>query len=54
MCSCSQCSTSFKVRATDLSAAGLLADYTMSWKDISRKVLRYCISDSLPIDTWDG
>ncbi|KAL8381601.1 hypothetical protein RB595_005742 [Gaeumannomyces hyphopodioides] len=38
----------------DLSAAGLSANYKIPWKDVFRKLIRFCLSDQVLVSTWDA
>ncbi len=38
----------------DPNAAGLSADYETSWKEVFRKVVNFCLSDQMSVDTWDN
>ncbi|KAL8307078.1 hypothetical protein RB593_005799 [Gaeumannomyces tritici] len=37
----------------DPDAAGLSANYEISWKDVFQKLIRVCLSDKVSISTWD-
>ncbi len=37
----------------DPSAAGLLTNYEISWKEVFRKLVTFSLSDQMSVDTWD-
>ena len=37
----------------DLDIRGLMPDYKASWKDLFRKLVKFCLSDQATVSTWD-